>query len=184
MFLAAVNPLIIIIAAAIALVVVIGAVIGHLNSKMAYDKIELFCKEQNLTYRLAENSLHDFEIEGDNYILCVKIADIPKNSSVTINSKDTWCLRFGGHRVGRSYPNKRYLSELKSFLAADYTKSLFFENEKGKKVQKVVILNPSTEKLLKYINECEIIEITSKDLAYDVKVIQFDKLAEEYKNLL
>ena len=116
---------------------------------------------------------YNYILENENEIIYLRYIFIPKNSSITVNSKSTWCLRYGGgSRNGRSYPNKEYLNYLKPFLTKEYI-------HENKKVRKVVVLYPTTEVILKYINESDIININQSDLVYGTQIIKFNEL-EKY----
>ena len=54
--------------------------------------------------------LYDFTIETEEVKLFIRMIDVPSNSMIQINSKDTWVLQWGGSSkdFGRSFPNKKY----------------------------------------------------------------------------
>jgi hypothetical protein len=109
--------------------------------------------------------------------LYIKVCYVPKNSSITINSKNTWKLSYGGSgsRPGRHYNNERYLTELVPFLEWD---------SKEVSSQKVILVYPTLNKVQKYLNESEIAIISSKDISYGYKVITFLDLESHFKDLL
>jgi len=120
---------------------------------------------------------YDFTIENEEVKLYIKMIDIPKNSMITINSKTTWCLQYGGSSSdpGRAYPNKKYLDELKPFLKHDFTDE--------KQTHKVILLNISTEKITRYLNESELDVVNFAQKVYDYKIIEVSKLEEHLKLL-
>ena len=107
--------------------------------------------------------------EGE--LLKILVCKIPPNSSVTINSRETICLRWGGARYGRSYPNQRYLNEVYNFLKVK------------DEVMKVLLLYKTTEKILKYLNESEIATVNEGDTTYDYKVVTFNNLDDNFLKL-
>lgn len=121
-------------------------------------------------YEFIVNKDKTFLIKGEKTLL-IDYVEIPPNSSVTINSKSTWCLRWGGKRYGRGYPNQRYLNELNDFLKlkVDYIK--------------VIILYKTTEKILMYLNESEIATVDEGKKVYDYKVVTFDNLENVFPKL-
>lgn len=157
----------------IVLIVIILLIIRKiLISKEIKKKIEKICFDNK--YTLLENDkVSDFCIDANGKKVKICVVSIPKNSSVTINSRLTWCLRWGGKRVGRSYPNQRYMNELIPFLKLD-----------EKEVIKLIILYKSTEKVQKYLNESEIDVVKSGELVYDYKVICFNEIEEIFNYLL
>lgn len=120
---------------------------------------------------------YDFTIETDEIKLFIRMIDIPKNSMITINSKTTWCLSYGGSSSdpGRAYPNKKYLDELKSFLKNEYPSE--------KQTHKVILLNTGTEKINRYLNESELDVVNYCEKVYDYKIISIDKLNEHITQL-
>lgn len=165
----------------IAIVIIIALVflndfLEKLKLKSISTKLEIICDSNNFTLLDSTDKRYDKRIETNNTVFYIKYVIIPKNSSITINSKDTWCLRYGGgNRKGRNYPNKEYMNYLKSFLNAK------FENEKN--IQKLVILYPSTEVVLKYLNESDIAVVKFNTSAYDVKLINYTDLDSKFIEL-
>lgn len=124
-----------------------------------------------------KKEIYDFVIERENIKLYIKLVDIPSNSMITINSKDTWKLSYGGSKdnLGRSYPNEKYLDELKSFL------KLKINDEHN--YLKVILLNKETEKIVRYLNESELEVVTVNDAPYGYKVMSLSKFDEELQLL-
>lgn len=120
---------------------------------------------------------YDFTVENEEVKLFIRVLDVPKNSMITINSKDTWCLSWGGSSkdLGRAYPNKKYLDEISPFLRKEY--------ESEKKVYKIILVNESTEKIVRYLNESELAVVTFNDTPYGYKIMELSKL-EEQMNIL
>ncbi len=133
--------------------------------------------EQYPNFKECKKQTHDFEIENEFVKLYIKMVDVPKNSMITINSKDTWCLSYGGSRadLGRAYPNKKYLDELKPFLKKIY------KDEKN--FYKIILVNSSTEKIVRYLNESELDVVNYNDSVYDYKIISLEKIEEHLKQL-
>lgn len=116
---------------------------------------------------------YDFTIETEEVKLYIRLIDVPRNSMITINSKDTWCLSYGGSSkdLGRAYPNKKYLDELKSYLKKDFTGE--------KKIYKIILVNECTEKIVRYLNESELAVVTFNDTPYGYKIMELTKLEEQ-----
>ena len=117
----------------------------------------------------SKNRLYDKLLIKDDEKIYFKYVIVPSNSQITINCKEIWRLSWGGNseKIGRAYPNNRYLKEVESFAKAKLD---------GKKI---FIIYYTTEHILRYVNECELetIDITKK--TYDYKLICFDKFEEE-----
>ncbi len=160
------------------LLILLGIVtlfINYHKDKLVHIEIEEFLAEKKIEYIKEKNKNYDFIMKTKDRTYYVALVKIPSNSSVTINNKTTWCLRFGGSRKGRSYPNKRFLNEVEPFLR------MRLPNDSD---LKIVILYPSTEVILKYMNESEICEIHPSDTPYGNKVIGFDKFKSNFDDLL
>jgi hypothetical protein len=96
---------------------------------------------------------------------------------ITINSKDTWVVQWGGSSkdFGRAYPNKKYLDEIKDFLKKEY--------ESEKKVYKIIVINNSTEKIVRYLNESELAVVSYKETIYGYKIFELSKIEEQMEYL-
>lgn len=141
------------------------------NNKVIYNKLNEICTDYG--YTLEKGKDVDYIFKKNSFCIKIVIAKIPKNSSVTVNSKLTWCLRWGGKRNGRSYPNQRYMNELIPFL----------KMKSEDNVLKLIVLYPQTEKVQKYLNESEIALVNLNELVYDYKIVSFLELDEFFLNL-
>ncbi len=146
------------------------------NNKIIEEHLKEIAKKHNMKLSLGNKEDHDYLIENMDVALYIKKAMIPSNSSVTINARSTWCLRWGGKRLGRSYPNMRYMNELIPYLVRDY--------QSEKKVVKIVLIYPNTEVILKYLNESELAIVSPLDNNYGTKVVRFLDFEETVKELI
>ena len=146
------------------------------SNKIIEDHLRKISKQYNMKFSLGVKEEYDYLIENKEVVIYIKKAKIPSNSSVTINARNTWCLRWGGKRVGRSYPNMRYMKELIPYLICEY------QNEK--KVIKVVLIYPDTEVILKYLNESELATVKPLDNNYGTRAIRFLDFEEAFKELI
>lgn len=165
-------------------------IFNYVKTKKAYNNI-LNCLiqiKEKYGFNLKENSKlkntekkknnidWEFELENDNLIIYITYVLIPSNSSVTINSKNTWCLRWGGKRVGRSYPNKRYMTELVNFLG---------NNKKSqKRTIRLVVIYPNCEVILKYLNESELATVYPKDSNHGIKVVKYPEILASFEEIV
>ena len=155
--------------------IIISKLIGKYRDKIIVSELEEIAKSNDYSFKVEKNKKYDFVMENSDNIIYIKLVVIPSNSSVTINSKDTWCLRWGGKRKGRNYPNMRYLKELTSFLNNTYNSS--------KNVISLVLLYPTTEVILKYLNESEIATVTPSSVNYGIKALKYDELKDNFNSL-
>lgn len=106
--------------------------------------------------------------------ILIKVVEVPKVSSITVNSKYTWNLQYGGSGApGKSFLYQRYLNELIPFLK--------MESEEG--VLKVVLVYKSTMKIQRYLNESDIAILKYSDLVYDYKIITFTDFNSHFTDL-
>jgi len=151
--------------------VIVSTLINKNKINLVFSELELFVRERGFTLTRVKNKPYDCVIKKDKLELYINLCNIPSNSSVTINSKTTWCLRYGGKRVGRSYPNQRYMNELIPFLGL---KTDF---------EKIILLYPSTEKVLKYVNESDICEIKPEDQPYGYRAMNYKEFYNVFDKL-
>lgn len=116
----------------------------------------------------SKSKVSDLEITKDGKSIYFKYVIVPYNSQITINCKEIWKLSWGGNpsKVGRAYPNNRYLGEVKEFALAKLDGL------------KVFIIYPSTEHILRYINECELETVNVNKTPYGYKLINYTELEE------
>ena len=160
----------------LALYIIISLIIGKLRSKVIDDEIQEIAKTNQFNYLKEKNKKYDYLLSNDSYDIYIRLITIPSNSSVTINSKETWCLRWGGKRVGRGYPNMRYLDELGGFLKSNITSV-------DKETIRLVLLYPGCEVILKYLNESEIATVTPESINHGFKAFKYDELKNHFNDL-
>ena len=170
---------IIIIFGIILLYFIVTIIINKMKENLAYDEIEEFCEKNGYLYEKSKDKRYDIVITSDDFKMFVAFARVPVNSTVTINSKTTWCLRFGGKRKGKGYSQKRYLTELTPFLNFDYK-----NDNLNRTIYKVVVFYPDLEGILKYMNESEIMEIKPENISFGFKAISYKHFYDEFDNLL
>ena len=151
------------------IVMVILPLVKYNNAKKILQKYPNF--------KQAKKQLYDFIIENEECKVLIRLLDVPSNSMITINSKDTWALQWGGSssNLGRAYPNKKYLDEIKDFLKKDY--------QSDKKLYKIIVVNKSTEKIVRYLNESELAVVSYKETIYGYKIFELSKIEEQMEYL-
>jgi hypothetical protein len=163
-----IDIIIIIVIALIALGVVIAVLTNNENNKSK--EIQNYLnKIQELGYNISneENKPYDYLISNENTTFIVKLIKIPEYSEIQINNKVTWEVKYGaGNTVGKAQPYKKYLKEIEPFM------NLVVDNS----FTKLVIATPKPKKMVKYINECEIVFVTPKTDVYGVKLISLNDL--------
>ncbi|MFA5542654.1 MAG: hypothetical protein WC008_03770 [Bacilli bacterium] len=142
--------------------------------------VEKLTKLEDKGYMMTSrrDKLYDYLLENEEVEVYIKCVFIPKHSNVTINAKSTWRLSWGGNpsKLGRSFPHHRYMPEIEEFSK--------WVIKKDKKVVKLFMLYPHTEKVLMYLNESELEIVTPLMTPYGYKVSNFSTLEEEIELLI
>ena len=161
-----------------ALVIVVDfAVKPFVRSKDISTLLNEISSLYNLTLTKVKHKDYHYILENDKAIFYIRILDVNIPSCITVNNKTTWSLTWGGpkNNPGRRYPNQRYVNELIEFLKDEY--------KSEKRVVKIVLVYKRAEQILKYINESELKEITVKDYAYGIKVINYTSFKESFEEI-
>lgn len=122
---------------------------------------------ENIEYELltSGNSTYDYKLTIGEKVYLVKLLGIPSFAEVQINNVTTWEVKYGaGRNPGKTQPFKKYAHGIEGFMNLKTN-----DNE-----TRVVVLSPNAKKITKYINECEIVFVTSKTNVYGVRVINED----------
>lgn len=146
-----------------------------IQKKKVKEVLTEICKDRNYKVEATKSKIIDFILVGNLETkyrkINIRIISVPTYNTITINSKNTWNMHFGGS--GRQLYHNRFLEELRPFLDKDYP-----EDE-----LKLVIVYKDSRKIQKYLNESEL-EITKvSDLIYDYKVAIFNNLKEDFDKL-
>lgn len=154
-------------------IIIIGIIIFFIFSSPVANKggwaSELSKKlnSENIDYELtnANNTAYDYQLKLNDKVYLVKLLGIPSFAEVQINNVTTWEVKYGaGKNPGKTQPFKKYVHGIESFMNLKPQ-----ENE-----IRVVVLTPNAKKITKYINECEIVFVSSKTNVYGVRVINED----------
>ncbi len=152
----------------IILCLIIGLVwsnfLPKIKRKKAISTFIEYLNKSNLAYSLHEGNqqFYDFYLEIQSSIYYIKFLILPPFSEVQINNRTTWEVKYGaGSAPGKVQPKKRYLTEMVDFMKADVAPT----------VQKIVILSPKPKKIVKYINESEIVFVKPTTDVYGARLI-------------
>lgn len=157
----------------IGVLVIIGLIVFFLFSSPVTNKgswvneLSQKLSQENITYKFesVSNKPYDYKVTIQDKVYFVKILGIPNYAEVQINNVTTWEIKYGaGKNPGKAQPFKKYAHGIESFM--------HFKPTEGE--TRVVVLTPNAKKITKYINECEIVFVTSKTNVYGVRVINED----------
>lgn len=165
----------------ITLCIIIGFIwitlLPKMKRKKAISTFLEYLNKSNLTYSLKEGNqlFYDFRLEMFDSIYYIKFLILPSFSEVQVNNKTTWEVKYGaGNTPGKAQPKKRYLVEIVDFMKMDIESN----------AQKFVILSPKPKKIVKYINESEIVFVKPTTDVYGAHLIdegQFRLFKKESK---
>lgn len=177
LFLTGLIPALTIFFSLITLVVVTRIFLRHYQRNQVISSLESIGNSRHMIFKKIGKQPYDFILENSEVKLFIKVCYIPRNSAVTINSRNTWCLTYGGRGSvpGHRYSEKRYLTELVPFLEF---------NDRELHGRKAVVLYPCTNKIQKYLNESELAIIGPKQNTYGYHVINFTDLESRFGDLL
>lgn len=155
------------------MVLIIGLIIFFIFSAPVANKggwASEICKkltEQNIDFTIdnSNNQIYDYKLLVNDKTFLVKLLGIPSYAEIQINNVTTWEVKYGaGKNPGKAQPFRKYVHGIESFMNLKTQ-----ENE-----IRVVVLTPNAKKITKYINECEIVFVTSKTNVYGIRVVNED----------
>lgn len=157
------DIIIFIVLAVIAVIVLILVFTKNANIKSSIEE-SFYNKIKDLGYEVTniENKCYDQIIKNSEITFIVKTIKIPEHAEIQINNKVTWEIKYGaGNTPGKAQPYKKYLKDIAEFMNLEIK-----ENE-----IKLVIATPNPKKIVKYINECEIVFVTPYTDVYGTRLI-------------
>lgn len=155
------------------LFIIISIIVRSCQKRRIFTALATYCRKKGYTFKACSKQSYDYHIQADGKQIFIKTVFVPIPAAITINSKDTWNLTYGGRgRPGKSYPRQRYLTELRPFL----TKEL--------PGVKLVIIYPSIDKVQRYLNESEIAILNGDEHAYGIKFIIFERWIKHLSDLI
>ena len=148
----------------IALLVIFLFITPTIQKKGIVSSLKEYLENNNIEYTLteSENKLYNYDFKVNNKTYLLKIVNIPSFAEIQINNYNTWEVKYGaGDTPGKPQPYKRFLNELRPYLNLKTSES----------EQRLIILTPKAKKIVKYINECEIVFVKNDTDVYGSKVI-------------
>ncbi len=108
-------------------------------------------------------NIYEIKTPKKNYLFFIE--NIPTNTTIQINNAVTWELKMSNSaHDGAMNNNSKYLSSVIKFMNIE-TDS-----------QKIIVFSPDPKKIVMYINECEIILVSSKTNVYGTNIIKQDEI--------
>lgn len=159
--------LIIVVVLTIITVTIIKSILPIIKRKKLIEKLENYLKKVNINheFKVLNHDIYDIDLSINNKKYVIKIVIVPEYSEIQINSKETWEVKYGaGNTPGKIQPHKRYLNEISTFQKTNFPNGEI----------KLILFSPKPKKIVKYINECEIVFVNSSTDVYGSKVITED----------
>lgn len=138
-----------------------------IKTKKLIESLTFYLNKLNTKYDLTilKKDTYDIDLKINDKHYVIKILIVPEYSEIQINSRVTWEVKYGaGNTPGKAQPHRRYLTEISEFQKKDFDENII----------KLVLINPKPKKIVKYINECEIIFVKSSTDVYGSKIITKD----------
>ena len=146
---------------------IINSVLPIVKKKKLIEKFENYLKKskKDYSFKVLNKDIYDIDLTISNKKYVIKIIIIPEYSEVQINSKETWEVKYGaGNTPGKAQPHNRYLNEVSTFQKTNFPdKSI-----------KLILFSPKPKKIVKYINECEIVFVNPSTDVYGSRIITDD----------
>lgn len=146
----------------IVLIAILTTVYKFIEKKKNFKKI--IDKFASLGYIVTfnQNNVYDMTIEKDNQKTFVKVIFNPKRDEINVNSKEYFQLN---HGVVSSRKKGEKIEGVYDLLRL-----------KVKDEKKLYLIYPSSKRLMKVLNECEMDFIDNNTDIYGAKMWQFDQL--------
>ncbi len=159
--------LIIAVVLVIIFIAIIKSILPIIRRKKLIEKLENYLKriKKDYEFKVLDKDIYDIDLKINDKHYVIKIVIVPDYSEIQINSKETWEVKYGaGNTPGKVQPNKRYLNEISTFQKTN------FPNDEIK----LVLFSPKPKKIVKYINECEIVFVNPSTDVYGSRIITED----------
>lgn len=146
---------------------IIKSILPVIRRNKLIEKLENYLKRTNKEYKfkVLKNDIYDIDLVINENNFVIKIVIVPEYSEIQINSKETWEVKYGaGNTPGKVQPHKRYLNEVSSFQKTNFPDNKI----------KLILISPKPKKIVKYINECEIVFVNPSTDVYGSRIITED----------
>ena len=152
----------------------VNGIFSIYRKKKVVATLTRFCDNKGYRLIIGKRATYDYIIKTNEKNFYIKTVYVPLNAAITINSKDTWNLTYGGahNRPGRGYSRQRYLDELKDFLRKDFNGV------------KLVLIYPHIDKVQKYLNESEIAILSYIEVAYGIRFMTYRDWESHFSDLI
>ena len=166
--------LIIVVVLIIIAVTIIKSILPIVKRKKLIEKLENYLKKAKISheFKTLNNDIYDIDLKINDNKYVIKIVIVPEYSEIQINSKETWEVKYGaGNTPGKVQPHKRYLNEISTFQKTSFPNGEI----------KLILFSPKPKKIVKYINECEIVFVNPSTDVYGSRIINEDNFGIFFK---
>lgn len=143
--------------------------------KNVLKNISLLKETYQFSFWESDNMNYDYVIKINEYRLLINVLVVPSNSAITVNSRNTWALTWGGSssNKGRLKKHKQILDNMSAFLSL----------KAREKDIKIIYLYKTTEKIQKHLNESDIEIFEFGDWCYDYKITSHVTFLKDFEKL-
>ena len=125
--------------------------------------------------RVLKNKSFDFEMDYNNKKFLIKLIHHPSKCEININSANYWQINRGIVSSRKSGEQMKGVYDLLKFKLTD--------NGYAKNTVKLYVIYPYSNRLMKVINECEMVFIKPNVDIYGCRVINYKDIKEDIKSL-
>ena len=156
----------------ITLIIIIAIFINKNNRKKALNKIYLTLIQTAGLENVKRMKLKafDFEMLYNNKIFLIKMIYHPSRHEINVNSKDYWQINRGVVSSRKSGEQMKGVYDLINYNLAD--------NGYPKNTIKLYVIYPSSKRMMKVINECEMKFIKPEMDIYGCRINNYTDLKE------
>lgn len=134
----------------------IKKVLNKINSRLSK-------KYNNIVISKINKNIYEFSNNEQKYLFFIE--NIPSNTTIQINNSTTWELKLSNSSsTGAKHSDSKILGSIIKFM-----------NIKAE-AKKIIIFTPDPKKIVMYINECEIIIVSSKTNVYGANIISINDI--------
>ena len=125
--------------------------------------------------KVDKNKAFDYEMEFNNKKYLVKMIYHPSKCEININSANYWQINRGIVSSRKSGEQMKGVYDLLRYKLAD--------NGYAKNTVKLYVIYPCSNRLMKVINECEMVFIKPNTDIYGSRVVNYTKLKEDINSI-
>lgn len=129
----------------------------------------------NNVKKIDKNKAFDYEIDYNNKKYLIKMIYHPSRCEINVNSANYWQINRGIVSSRKSGEQMKGVYDLLKYKPSD--------NGYAKNTIKLYVIYPYSNRMMKVINECEMVFIKPNTDIYGTRLINYKNLKEDIKNI-